>query len=67
MKATPFSPQTRIAILAEFRAAHDRQDANAVKAIYRAAADHDETHPGEDSLVSDLLGLHIDAMWMVTA
>ena len=65
MTTTPFSPQTRIALIAEFRAAHDRQDRGAVKAIYRTAADHDEAHPDEQSLVDDLLGLHIDALWMV--
>ncbi|MBB1252908.1 hypothetical protein H3146_05940 [Streptomyces sp. OF3] len=60
--STPFSPQTRVAIIAEFRAARDARDAQKARDIYRAAADHDDTHPDEPSLVDELIGLHVDAM-----
>lgn len=61
----PFSPQTRVAIIGEFRLARDRRDVQAARLIYRTAADHDATFPDEPSLVDELIGLHIDAMGLV--
>lgn len=61
----PFGSQTRVAILAEFRAARDRRDVQAARLIYRTAADHDATYPDEPSLVDELIGLHVDAMGLV--
>lgn len=61
----PFSPQTRVAIIGEFRAARDRRDVQAARLIYRTASDHDRTFPEEPSLVDELIGLHVEAMGLV--
>lgn len=61
----PFSSQTRVAIIGEFRAARDRRDVQAARLIYRTAADHDATYPEEPSLVDELIGLHVAAMGLI--
>lgn len=61
----PFSAQTRVAIIGEFRLARDRRDVQAARLIYRTAADHDATYPDELSLVDELIGLHVEAMGLV--
>lgn len=61
------SPQTRAALLAEFRAARDARDVARGREIYRTAAAHDDAHPGEPSLVDELIAVHADALKAVTS
>ncbi|MDK1473646.1 hypothetical protein QNO07_09460 [Streptomyces sp. 549] len=61
----PFGPQTRAALIAEFRTARDTHNVIHGRAVYRAAAAHDDAYPGEPSLVDELIGHHIDALTAV--
>ncbi|MCP3820089.1 hypothetical protein NLX86_18910 [Streptomyces sp. A3M-1-3] len=52
------SEQTRIAYLAEYRAARADGDYDAAITIVFAALDHDAQHPDQPRLMDELRGLH---------
>jgi antitoxin component HigA of HigAB toxin-antitoxin module len=55
------SEQTRIAVLAEYRAARAAEDYQRALDIVLVAIDHDDEHPTEPPLTAELRGLHLPA------
>jgi hypothetical protein len=53
--------QTRLAVLAEYRAARATGDYQRALDIVLGAIDHDDEHPAEPSLTAELRGLHLPA------
>ena len=53
--------QTRVAVLAEYRAARAAEDYQSALDIVLAAIDHDEQHPDQPPLTAELRGLHLPA------
>ncbi|MFG3660261.1 hypothetical protein [Streptomyces sp. NPDC047706] len=53
--------QTRLAVLAEYRAARADEDYQRALDIAMAAMDHDEAHPDEPPLMPELRGMHLPA------
>jgi hypothetical protein len=55
------SEQTRVAVLAEYRAARAAEDYQRALDIVLGAIDHDEQHPADPPLTAELRGLHTPA------
>jgi hypothetical protein len=53
--------QTRLAVLAEYRAARATEDYQRALDIVLGAIDHDEQHPDEQPLMDEIRGLHLPA------
>ncbi|MEV5347168.1 hypothetical protein [Streptomyces achromogenes] len=53
--------QTRVAFLAEYRAARQRGDYDRALEIGLAAIDYDAEHPDEPPLMDEIRGLHLPA------
>ena len=53
--------QTRVAVLAEYRAARAAEDYQRALDIVLGAIDHDEQHPDQPPLMDEIRGLHLPA------